>query len=413
MPQVLTLICSLSPNNVGRQIANTHTIFAIIAVLVELPFAEKIVALSTCASATTNGRLVVFGKMVKRNLLMIMAEGYDDIYDGKSHGLGSVSVTYEEGTLIEYSLDGETWTTEEPTIKDVGSFEVFVRATSETHGTDQTSVILRVRPRPVTIKAHDIRRKQGEPDPKLTATVEEAVPDGEKRGLLEGDTVNYTLRDTNTVDAPGTFKGVIVPSGLEEQGNYIIEYIPGDLIIEASAPVVTPTRKPTVTSPPAPSVTPTRKPTVTSTGKPTVTSPPVPSVTSTPAPSVTPTPQPENGPYKLTIYYRHIITGEIVAEEYIELLPEGEPYSVPSPDVPGLTVMTPVVAGIMPASDVEVTVFYYPGGAPTPPDVVDPTAPEGDKPTSPTGEPGLVILEKYKTPLGINGARLNVGDCYE
>ena len=45
-PRILDLIQSLSPDNVGRQIANTHTIFAIVAVLVMLPFTDKIVKLS-------------------------------------------------------------------------------------------------------------------------------------------------------------------------------------------------------------------------------------------------------------------------------------------------------------------------------------------------------------------------------
>ncbi len=45
-PQVLTLIKSLSPGDVGRQVANTHTIFAVVAVVIEFPFAGKIVALS-------------------------------------------------------------------------------------------------------------------------------------------------------------------------------------------------------------------------------------------------------------------------------------------------------------------------------------------------------------------------------
>lgn len=42
-PQILTIIKSLSPGNVARQIANTHTIFAIFAVLVMLPFSDSIV----------------------------------------------------------------------------------------------------------------------------------------------------------------------------------------------------------------------------------------------------------------------------------------------------------------------------------------------------------------------------------
>lgn len=45
-PQILTIIKSLSPGNVARQIANTHTIFAIFAVLVMLPLSDKIVKLT-------------------------------------------------------------------------------------------------------------------------------------------------------------------------------------------------------------------------------------------------------------------------------------------------------------------------------------------------------------------------------
>ncbi|MGN0465239.1 MAG: Na/Pi cotransporter family protein [Lachnospiraceae bacterium] len=45
-PVILELIQKLSPGDVGRQIANTHTIFAIFAVLVMLPFSDFIVKLS-------------------------------------------------------------------------------------------------------------------------------------------------------------------------------------------------------------------------------------------------------------------------------------------------------------------------------------------------------------------------------
>ncbi|WP_177975568.1 Na/Pi cotransporter family protein [uncultured Eubacterium sp.] len=45
-PIILTGIQSLSPSDVGRQVANTHTIFAIIAVLVELPFTNKLIWLA-------------------------------------------------------------------------------------------------------------------------------------------------------------------------------------------------------------------------------------------------------------------------------------------------------------------------------------------------------------------------------
>ena len=45
-PIILTGIQSLSPNDIGRQLANTHTIFAIIAVLDELPFTGKLIWLA-------------------------------------------------------------------------------------------------------------------------------------------------------------------------------------------------------------------------------------------------------------------------------------------------------------------------------------------------------------------------------
>lgn len=45
-PQILVFIQNLSPDNIGRQVANTHTIFAIIAVLVMLPFSDYICKLA-------------------------------------------------------------------------------------------------------------------------------------------------------------------------------------------------------------------------------------------------------------------------------------------------------------------------------------------------------------------------------
>lgn len=45
-PPILKGIQALSPDNIGRQIANTHTIFAILAVLIMLPVSELIVKLT-------------------------------------------------------------------------------------------------------------------------------------------------------------------------------------------------------------------------------------------------------------------------------------------------------------------------------------------------------------------------------
>ena len=45
-PSFLQAIRELTPNSIGHQVANTHTIFAVLAVLIEFPFAGRICALS-------------------------------------------------------------------------------------------------------------------------------------------------------------------------------------------------------------------------------------------------------------------------------------------------------------------------------------------------------------------------------
>ena len=45
-PGFLNLIQNLTPGDIGHQVANTHTIFAILSVILEFPFAEAIVAMS-------------------------------------------------------------------------------------------------------------------------------------------------------------------------------------------------------------------------------------------------------------------------------------------------------------------------------------------------------------------------------
>ena len=46
IPGFLGFIQGLTPGNIGRQVANTHTIFAVLAVLIEMPFSGLIVSLS-------------------------------------------------------------------------------------------------------------------------------------------------------------------------------------------------------------------------------------------------------------------------------------------------------------------------------------------------------------------------------
>lgn len=67
IPQSLELIKALSPDNIGRQVANAHTIFAVIAVILLLPFttylvkiAQKIIPILPAETAKLQDRQLIY-----------------------------------------------------------------------------------------------------------------------------------------------------------------------------------------------------------------------------------------------------------------------------------------------------------------------------------------------------------------
>ncbi|MBQ9685758.1 MAG: sortase [Oscillospiraceae bacterium] len=188
--------------------------------------ATKIVALSTCKDATTSGRLVLFATMTERTLLDLRLKDYDELYDGESHS-PAVEVNLPDGTLIEYSTDGENWSATPPSVRDVlrddegnvTALTVYVRAFNEESGGAEGTLTMRVQPREVTVTADDLRKTFGDNDPTLTATVE---------GTLDGDTVTFTL-SREAGEEIGTY--TITPTGDATQGNYTVSYETGTLTI--------------------------------------------------------------------------------------------------------------------------------------------------------------------------------------
>ena len=186
--------------------------------------ATKVVALSTCAAANTNGRLAVFYLARQRNLISVTAEGYEGVYDALPHGF-TYSTNYPDDTIVEFSTDGGvTWTAEPPTITDVGEIEVLIRATNDTYGRDTASVTLKVNPAPAIVRAADSGKVYGDADPAFAATVE---------GVIDNFTIEYdvTRPGVGVDENAGTYTGAIVPSGEVLQGNYAVTYIPADFTI--------------------------------------------------------------------------------------------------------------------------------------------------------------------------------------
>ena len=157
----------------------------------------------------------------KSGTLTLTANGYEGEYDGKSHA-ASASASVPEGTTISYQVGNGEWTTEAPSIKDVGEQTVSVKAENANYETASTTVTLKVTPKAVTVTANSMGKTYGTADPELTAAVS---------GTLDNDTVSYTLSRAEGEDV-GTY--AITPIGEASQGNYAVTYVPGTFTISKS-----------------------------------------------------------------------------------------------------------------------------------------------------------------------------------
>lgn len=155
----------------------------------------------------------------KSGEMTLSATGYEGEYDGNTHA-ASASASITEGTTISYKVgdDGE-WTTEAPSIKDVGEQTVNVKAENANYETAEATVTLKVTPKAVTVTADNKSKTYGTADPELTAAV---------TGTLNDDTVAYTL-SREKGEVVGTY--AITPTGKASQGNYTVSYVLGMLRI--------------------------------------------------------------------------------------------------------------------------------------------------------------------------------------
>lgn len=89
--------------------------------------------------------------------------GYSGIYDGEKHG---VTVNAETVASIQYREKGEKkWSDESPLICDAGSKTVEFKATLTSGDICEGEVVLKVDPRPVTVKPKDTSKVYGYDDP--------------------------------------------------------------------------------------------------------------------------------------------------------------------------------------------------------------------------------------------------------
>ena len=104
----------------------------------------------------------------------------------------------------------------------IGEYEVSVRG-EELQGNYRVSFAsgtLTIQRRKATVTADRVTKAYGDDDPELTATVE---------GVLEGDVLEYTL-SREAGESLGAYP--VAVTGKEAQGNYIVSYAEGELVVE-------------------------------------------------------------------------------------------------------------------------------------------------------------------------------------
>ena len=161
--------------------------------------------------------------------LTVSGTDYTGQYDGASHGKAATANV--DGATIEYSIDGEnTWTTDFPTIKNVGEINVTVKASMANYSDATATYTLKVTPRPVTLTS-ETASKPYDGDP-LTRPVVTIGGDG----FVDGEVTDIKAIGsvTNVSDSPVTNTIVYTTTDEFVEDNYNITKDEGTLTITKS-----------------------------------------------------------------------------------------------------------------------------------------------------------------------------------
>ena len=161
--------------------------------------------------------------------LIVSGNNYTGKYDGASHG--EAATANVDGATIEYSIDGEkTWTTDFPTIKNVGEINVTVKASMANYSDATATYTLKVTPRTVTLTS-ETASKPYDGDP-LTRPVVTIGGDG----FVDGEVTDIKAIGsvTNVSDSPVTNTIVYTTTDEFVEDNYNITKDEGTLTITKS-----------------------------------------------------------------------------------------------------------------------------------------------------------------------------------
>ncbi len=311
-------------------------------------------------------------------VVTVTADAKTKVYGEADPELTAVVEGVIDEYVIEYTLSREEG-------EDVGEYAITPEGETYQGNYEVVYVenVLTITPKAVTVTAEDKRKAYGAFDPELTAIVE---------GVIDEFVIEYTL-SREEGEAVGEY--AITPEGEEIQGNYIVTYVPGTLVIYMPYYNLTinywygsvggATAAPSFYKRAALGV------------EYNVASPvilgytaDISRVTGTFTRDVTYDVVYTPNAYTLTIRYIYQ-DGTTAAETYTRTLYSGYEYSVDSPAIPDYKPSIATVSGRMEARDVTFTVVY----------------------TRQNNGPDTTIIDEYGVPLGLGNVQINVGDCFE
>lgn len=151
--------------------------------------------------------------------LIVSGNNYTGKYDGASHG--EAATANVDGATIEYSTDGENWTTDVPTVKNVSdSTTVQVRATKTGYVPAEDTYKLTVIPRSVTITSGSAT-KMYDGDPLIK---HEVTYGGDNFVDGEGVDITYTGSQTDVGNSKNTFTFEFKDGTAEENYDITTDY---------------------------------------------------------------------------------------------------------------------------------------------------------------------------------------------
>ena len=188
----------------------------------------------------TNGKLTI----TPSDANAIVATGVTKTYDGQVASI--VANAAQPNSTIEYSVDGQNWTTNNPTFTDVGTYTVQVRAINPNFAQAIASADVIVSPAAITATANNQTKVAGTADPELTYTFVGAV-NGEV-ALFAGGLQREAGEDVGSY-AINQGDLALVNNGAFKAANYTLEFVPGTLAVTAALVPVTPVTPPATPAP--------------------------------------------------------------------------------------------------------------------------------------------------------------------